>query len=211
MKEIQLWLGHSNFNTTANTYSHLDYSSKLHSAMTMEKCLNYTRAANAWEEKIEEKSSDNNEELTALQEKYDTLNQQYLRLAADFDNFRKRQEQERENLLKFGTENALKKMIEVLDNFERGKKALESVNDWEKVKESFDLVHKQVFEALKKLGLETIETEGKEFDPNFHDAVMQTPTSEHPEHTIINELQKGYKMGDKVLRPALVNVATAEN
>ena len=55
MKEIQLWLGHSNFNTTANTYSHLDYSSKLHSAMTMEKCLNYTRAANEWEEKIEEK------------------------------------------------------------------------------------------------------------------------------------------------------------
>ena len=64
---------------------------------------------------------------------------------------------------------------------------------------------------MKKLGLEIIETEGKEFDPNFHDAVMQTPTSEHPEHTIINELQKGYKMGDKVLRPALVNVATAEN
>lgn len=105
------------------------------------------------EEKVEEKSSDNNEELTALQEKYDTLNQQYLRLAADFDNFRKRQEQERENLLKFGTENALKKMIEVLDNFERGKKALESVNDCEKVKESFDLVHKQVFEASKEIGL----------------------------------------------------------
>lgn len=168
-------------------------------------------AAEKTEEKAEEKSSDNNSELTALQEKYDTLNQQYLRLAADFDNFRKRQEQERENLLKFGTENALKKMIEVLDNFERGKKALENVDDCEKVKESFDLVHKQVFEALKKLGLEIIETEGKEFDPNFHDAVMQTPTSEHPEHTIINELQKGYKMGDKVLRPALVNVATAEN
>ena len=163
------------------------------------------------EEKVEEKSSDDNSELTALQEKYDTLNQQYLRLAADFDNFRKRQEQERENLLKFGTENALKKLIEVLDNFERGKKALEKVDDCEKVKESFDLVHKQVIEALTKLGLETIETEGKEFDPNFHDAVMQTPTSEHPEHTIINELQKGYKMGDKVLRPALVNVATAEN
>lgn len=163
------------------------------------------------EEATEEKSSENNAELTALQEKYDTLNQQYLRLAADFENFRKRQEQERENLLKFGTENALKKLIEVLDNFERGKKALEKVEDCEKVKESFDLVHKQVVDALTKMGLETIETEGKEFDPNFHDAVMQTPTSEHPEHTIINELQKGYKMGDKVLRPALVNVATAEN
>ena len=163
------------------------------------------------EENVEEKSSENNAELTALQEKYDTLNQQYLRLAADFENFRKRQEQERENLLKFGTENALKKLIEVLDNFERGKKALEKVEDCDKVKESFDLVHKQVVDALTKMGLETIETEGKEFDPNFHDAVMQTPTSEQPEHTIINELQKGYKMGDKVLRPALVNVATAEN
>ena len=163
------------------------------------------------EENVEEKSSENNAEYTALQEKYDTLNQQYLRLAADFENFRKRQDQERENLLKFGTENALKKLIEVLDNFERGKKALEKVEDCEKVKESFDLVHKQVVDALTKMGLETIETEGKEFDPNFHDAVMQTPTSEQPEHTIINELQKGYKMGDKVLRPALVNVATAEN
>ena len=163
------------------------------------------------EEKVEEKNSDENTELTALQEKYDTLNQQYLRLAADFDNYRKRQEQERESLLKFGTENALKKLIEVLDNFERGEKALENVEDCAKVRESFELVHKQVYSALTKLGLEPIETEGKEFDPNFHDAVMQTPTSEHPEHTIINELQQGYKMGDKVLRPALVNVATAEN
>lgn len=101
-------------------------------------------------------------------------------------------------------------MIEVLDNFERGEKALENVEDCQTVKDSFNLVHKQVMDVLTKLGLEAIETEGKEFDPNFHDAVMQTPTSEHPEHTIINELQKGYKMGDKVLRPALVNVATAE-
>ena len=151
-----------------------------------------------------------NDELTKLQEKYDELNNQYLRLAADFENYRKRQAQERESLLKYGTENALKKMIEVLDNFERGEKALENVEDCEKCKESFNLVHKQVVDTLTKLGLETIEAAGQEFDPNFHDAVMQTPTSEHPEHTIISELQKGYKMGDKVLRPALVNVATAE-
>ena len=161
-------------------------------------------------ENKENTSDKTNSELADLQQKYDTLNQQYLRLAADFDNYRKRQAQEREELLKFGTENALKKMIEVLDNFERGKKALENVEDCAKVKESFDLVHKQVFDALAKLGLEVIETEGKEFDPNFHDAVMQTPTSEHPEHTIIYELQKVYKMGDKVFRPAVVNVATSE-
>lgn len=145
-----------------------------------------------------------------LQEEYDKLNQQYIRLAADFDNYRKRQEQERENLVKYGTEIALKKMLEVLDNFDRGAKALESVEDCEKVKESFELVHKQVITTLSKLGLEEIKAEGEEFDPNFHEAVMQTPTSEHPENTVINELQKGYKMGDKVIRPTMVNVATAE-
>lgn len=145
-----------------------------------------------------------------LQDKYDKLNQQYIRLAADFDNYRKRQTQERENLINFGTENALKSMLVVLDNFERGQKSLENVDDCEKVKESFNLVYRQVSEALTKMGLEEIKAIGEEFDPNFHEAVMQTPTSEHKEHTVIAELQKGYKLGDKVLRPTLVNVATAE-
>lgn len=153
---------------------------------------------------------EDNDELAKLQEQYDKLNQQYIRLAADFDNYRKRQEQERESLLKYGAESALKKMIEVLDNFERGEKALENVEDCTQCKESFKLVHKQVMDTLTKLGMEVIEAEGKEFDPNFHDAVMQTPTSEHPENTVINELQKGYKMGDRVLRPSLVNVATEQ-
>lgn len=150
-----------------------------------------------------------NNEVEELKQKLDALNQQYVRLAADFDNYRKRQAQERENLLKYGSENALKKMIEVLDNFERGEKALEKVEDCQTVKDSFNLVHKQVIDTLQKLGLEAIDTEGKEFDPNFHDAVMQTPSADVPEHTILNELQKGYKLGDKVLRPALVNVATS--
>lgn len=167
------------------------------------------------DEKIEDNSNtdkDSNCEKAdnKLQEEYDKLNQQYIRLAADFDNYRKRQEQERENLVKYGTEIALKKMLEVLDNFDRGAKALESVEDCEKVKESFDLVHKQVITTLSKLGLEEIKAIGEEFDPNYHEAVMQTPTSEHPENTVINELQKGYKMGDKVIRPTMVNVATAE-
>ncbi len=161
------------------------------------------------EHKKDKKHDKEDKKLKELQEKYDTLNNQYLRLAADFDNYRKRQAQEREDLLKYGAENALKKMIEVLDNFERGEKALESVEDCQKVKESFNLVHKQVVETLTKLGLEKIEAQGQEFDPNFHEAVMQVPTNEQPENTIVQEMQKGYKMGDKVLRPALVSVATA--
>ena len=136
------------------------------------------------------------------------MNNQYIRLAADFDNYRKRQEQEKEALLKYGAENTLKKMIEVLDNFERGIKAIETVEDCEKVKECYLLAYKNFTDVLTKAGLETIKAEGETFDPNFHEAVMQTPSSEHPEHTIIAELQKGYKLGDKVLRPTLVNVAT---
>ena len=163
------------------------------------------------EEKLENSESveeEKKEEVDPLQEKYDTLNNQYIRLAADFDNYRKRQEQEKEALLKYGAESTLKKMIEVLDNFERGLKAIETVADCEKVKECYNLAYKNFMDVLTKAGLEAIKAEGETFDPNFHEAVMQTPSTEHPEHTIIAELQKGYKLGDKVLRPTLVNVAT---
>ena len=153
---------------------------------------------------LEEKITEN-----PLQAKYDELNNQYLRLAADFDNYRKRQAQERENLLKYGAENTVKQLIEVLDNFDRGAKAIETVEDCDKVKECFNLAYKNFTDVMTKIGLETIPAEGQEFDPNLHEAVMQTPTEDKPEHTIINELQKGYKLGDKVLRPSLVNVATA--
>lgn len=145
-----------------------------------------------------------------LQQDFDNLNNQYLRLAADFDNYRKRQAQERESLLKYGGEEAMKKLIEVLDNFDRAKQAIANIDDVSQVKESFDLLYNQLFDNLSKLGLEVIDAKDKEFDPNFHEAVMQTPTSEHPENHVIMELQKGYKLGDKVLRPTLVNVATNE-
>ena len=161
--------------------------------------------ADAQDEQTEETSA-----ADELQEKYDTLNNQYIRLAADFDNYRKRNEQEREALLKYGAENTLKKMLEVLDNFERGLKAIETVDDCEKVKECYNLAYKNFIDVLTKAGLETIKAEGEDFDPNFHEAVMQTPTSDHEENKIIAELQKGYKLGDKVLRPSLVNVASAE-
>jgi molecular chaperone GrpE len=164
-------------------------------------------ASNA-EDNTEKTEEAEEKEVNPLQEKYDTLNNQYIRLAADFENFRKRNEQEREALLKYGAENTLKKFLEVIDNFERGLKAIETVDDCEKVKECYNLAYKNFTDALTKAGLETIKAEGEEFDPNLHEAVMQTPTTEHPENTIIAELQKGYKLGDKVLRPTLVNVAT---
>ena len=178
--------------------------------MTEEKTEQEEAAA---EETVDTESETNEEEDSKdnkLQEEYDKLNQQYIRLAADFDNFRKRQVQEREALIKYGTESALTNLLEVLDNFERGQKALENIDDVEKVKESFSLIHKQVYDTLAKMGLEEIKAVGEEFDPNFHNAVMRTPSTEHPENTVIAELQKGYKVGDKVIRPTMVNVATQE-
>lgn len=148
--------------------------------------------------------------LDKLQEDFDNLNNQYLRLAADFDNYRKRQEQERAGLIAYGAQDSMKKLIEVLDNFDRAKQAIDSTDDINQVKESFNVLYNQMFDNLSKLGLEVIETQGQEFDPNFHEAVMQTPTNEHQENHVIMELQKGYKLGDKVLRAALVNVATGE-
>ena len=163
------------------------------------------------EQEIEEVAAETIQESeNKLQQDFDNLNNQYLRLAADFDNFRKRQAQERENLLKYGAEESLKKLIDVLDNFDRAKQAIQNVEDVNQVKESFNLLYNQIFDNLSKLGLEVIESQGKEFDPNFHEAVMQTPSGEHPENHVIMELQKGYKLGDKVLRPTLVNVATGE-
>ena len=115
-------------------------------------------AENSEEAKLEEESENQNEKSEessneqiedSLQKKYDELNNQYIRLAADFDNFRKRTAQERESLLKYGAESTLKKLLEVLDNFERGEKANENVEDCDKLKESFNLVHKQLITKIQ--------------------------------------------------------------
>lgn len=177
---------------------------------------NEENALNNENDNIEENNEPQNEELKetsesnnndGYKEKYEALNNQYVRLAADFDNYRKRTEAQKTELINMGLENALLKMIEVLDNFDRAKKAMEGINDCEAALKSFDVLYNQVFENLKKLGLEIINTENEKFDPNYHEAVMQTPNNEVEDQTILNELQKGYKLKDKVLRPTLVNVA----
>lgn len=147
------------------------------------------------------------EELQKVKEDMENLNNQYIRLAADFDNYRKRQAQERESLLKYGAEETLRKMIEVIDNFDRAKQSVDNTDDVNQLKETFGIIHKQFMDSLSKMGLEPIETDGQKFDPNLHEAVMQTPTDEYPEETIIKELQKGYKLADKIIRASLVDVA----
>lgn len=175
-----------------------------------------TTEENTEEKDNENTTTDNIEEIkeetvdNKLQEKLEQLNNQYLRLAADFDNYRKRQTQERESLLKYGAENTLKLLLPVLDTYARGKKACEEIEDCTKLKENYEVIFKQLFDALDKAGLKKIETIGQEFNPNIHEAVMQTPTNEHPDNTIVDELQAGYMLADRVLRAAMVNVAVGE-
>ena len=146
-------------------------------------------------------------EADKLKKDFENLNNQYLRLAADFDNYRKRQAQERAALLQYGAEECMKKVLEVVDNFDRAVGMVDKIDDLDKMKETFFILNKQLMDSLGKLGLEQIKCVGEKFDPTLHEAVMQTKTEEYPEETIINELQKGYKLGDKVIRPAMVSVA----
>lgn len=164
-------------------------------------------AAENEEAKVE---TEETSELEKLKEDFENLNNQYIRLAADFDNYRKRQAQEREALLNYGAQECMKKVLEVADNFDRAVTMVEKIEDAEKMKETFYILNKQLTDSLAKLGLEQIKCVGELFDPNLHEAVMQTPTDEYPEDTVIQEMQKGYKLGDKVLRPAMVAVAVKQ-
>ena len=156
----------------------------------------------------EEKSSENDEnEKSEWEIKYEDLNNKYIRLAADFDNFRKRTLQEKEELSKFTTVQILNKIASVLDTFDRAQEHLKDIENCQTVKDSYEVAYKQFLDTLKKIGMEEIEAIGKTFNPNEHEAITQVPTNEFEPDTIAYVAQKGYKLDDRVIRPALVGVA----
>ena len=156
-------------------------------------------------EEIEEQKEE--EQKEDFEAKYEDLNNKYLRLAADFDNFRKRTIQEKDELSKFATIEVLRKLTSVLDTFDRAQEQLKDIEECQTVKDSYNIAYKQLLDTLKKCGMEEIEALGKEFNPNEHEAITQVPTDEVEPDKIAFVAQKGYKMGDKVIRPALVGVA----
>ena len=144
----------------------------------------------------------------ALREKYEAelaeKENRYLRLQADFENFRRRTRQEKEELGNLVTQNLLKDLLPFLDNFERALAAENS--DAESLRAGVEMMYKQLVEALKKEGLEYIETKGKPFDPNFHQAVMRVEDAEKEDGAIVAELQKGYMAKGRGIRPSMVQV-----
>jgi molecular chaperone GrpE len=166
------------------------------------------------EEKLEQEvetqeESTEQEQVTKddFEQKYEDLNNKYIRLAADFDNFRKRTQSEKEALAKYACADVLSKLTVVLDTFDRAAESLKDVDNCETVKQSYEVAYKQLVDILKKVGLEELEAIGKEFNPNEHEAISQLATDEFEPNTVAYVAQKGYKMGDKIIRPALVAVA----
>jgi molecular chaperone GrpE len=126
------------------------------------------------------------------------------RRQAEFENYRRRVERERSELLEFAAMDTVKALLPILDDFERALK-VESA-DKEYVR-GMELIYNRLFEALKKLGLESLSTEGALFDPHIHHAVEMVDTTEHPDQTILDEYQRGYKFKGRLLRPAMLKVA----
>ena len=160
--------------------------------------------------------------IDALQEEIDTLKQQleeqtqqvdaykkrYISLAAEFDNFRKRTSKEKEELETKIKGKTLVEILGVVDNFERARTQIKPANDGEMgIHKSYQGVYKILVESLKRLGVSPMRPEGQPFDPSYHEAMMREYTDEHPEGTVVEQLVRGYTLGEQVLRHALVKVA----
>ena len=137
------------------------------------------------------------------EEHYDHL----LRLQADFDNFRKRSQKEKVELIKYASEHLVGELLPVLDNFDRAVSAAKANPDFASFSQGVEMILRQMQAALSKEGLKAMETVGQPFDPNLHEAVLRVASEEHPENTVVEELQKGYYLKEKVLRPCMVKVS----
>ena len=154
-----------------------------------------------------EQAEGQNDALDELRREKDSLQDRLLRTAAEFDNYRKRVERERRDLADYMKADILAEILPIVDNFERALQVPSPEGD--ALRKGVELIHKQMLDFLRKRGVTPIEALGTDFDPNFHQAVIHEATPFHREGEVIEELQRGYMLGDKLLRPAMVKVAKA--
>ena len=155
-----------------------------------------------------EKPGGEEKKIKELEEALKKEKDSYLRLRAEFDNFRKRQAQEREDFIKFAASNFILEILPILDSLERAQRSFEKHKDEaDEIIKGTALIHKQFEDVLKRMGVTRIESIGKSFDPNLHEAVMQQEAKDKEENTVLEEVKPGYLMQGKVLRPAMVIVS----
>ena len=146
-------------------------------------------------------------ELQALREDFEKFKDLYLRSQADLDNYRKRAAREREDAIRYANSSLLERLLPILDNFELGLDAAKNTPGAENILMGLGMVQKQLQDFLKDSGVETVEAVGAEFDPNFHEAIGQEPSAEVAENIVLRQLRRGYKLRDRLLRPATVIVS----
>lgn len=135
------------------------------------------------------------------------MKDQWIRTAADFDNFRKRARRELEDARKGGREELLKELLPVFDNLERAVQSAQRATDVKAVADGLSMVLRQFIDTLGRANIVKVPTMGKQFDPGVHEAIQQVETDEHPPGTIVAEVQPGYQQGDRLVRAAMVVVA----
>ena len=156
----------------------------------------------------EQRVRDLEAELSALKAEHETVRSQYMRIAADFDNFRKRQSRDQDDLRVQIACSTLSEILPVVDNFERARQQLEpQAEEAQAIHRSYQGLYKQLVDVFKQLGVSPMRVEGEPFDPNLHEAVLREPSDEHVEDVVIAELQRGYHLNGRVLRHALVKVS----
>ena len=158
--------------------------------------------------KISEDVLDTVSRLEQLENEHETLKNQYVRIAADFDNFRKRQSRDQDDLKIQLICKSLSAILPIVDNFERARQQLKPESDEaQTLHRSYQGLYKQLVEVLKQQGVAPMRVLGQQFDPNLHEAVLREPSDKEQEDIIIEELQRGYHLDGKVLRHALVKVS----
>lgn len=154
--------------------------------------------------KKDEKKYKENEKIVKLENEKKEIYESYLRLRADFDNYKKRIEKEKTEIYTRSLEDIFKKMLPILDNFERAIEA--KSDDGDKIIQGVKMVYEQMTGLLKSEGLEIIDAMDKNFDPEYHHAVMTEQDEEKEDNTVLAVLQSGYTLKDRVIRPAMVKV-----
>jgi molecular chaperone GrpE len=148
-------------------------------------------------------------EAESLRLQVEERTSQCVRIAADFDNFRKRTDREKGEIELRVKRDAISQLLPVIDSFEMSRTQIKPQTDQEvNIHKSYQGVYKQLVDCLKRIGVSPMRVEGQTFDPNFHDAIMREPTNEYPEGTVIEELRRGYLLGELVLRHAMVKVSS---
>jgi len=158
-------------------------------------------------EQESEQQQEANVEVEQLTKQLDEANNKLLRIQADYDNFRRRTLKEKEELAKYASSKLITNLLPSIDNFDRALAAAAATGDYESLSKGLDMIFRQLMATMEAEGLQAMNVVGEPFNPEFHQAVMTVESDEHEEGIVVEELQKGYVLKDKVIRPAMVKVS----